>query len=289
MLTDGEFQGSQGYNEKMIDLEDVEKYTLADYGLTVESLKANHFGVEITDPKTGAPLPDQFYESVIESAVAKIEKRLDIVILPRFSSELHDFHRNDYQSHMFVQSYYKPIIQLEKARIEYNGAQVYQFPRSWWRVYNLYGQIQMLPSVMFPSGQNGLSLANAYVGYPIIAGVPAMYNSQTAPQLIRVEYIAGMLPPKRRGVSQPWELHPDLWQLIIKSALKEIFQQWGRLIIGPGIANMSVTFDGIQQSIDTTQSAMYGGASAEIVQLDADIDDLTKRLEAYYGTNLGII
>ena len=44
------------------------------------------------------------------------------------------------------------------------------------------------------------------------------------------------------------------------------------LIIGAGIANQSVSIDGVSQSIGTTQSAMYGGASARIQQYTDDIN-----------------
>ena len=82
---------------------------------------------------------------------------------------------------------------------------------------------------------------------------------------------------------------PDLEQLVIKYAIKEIFQQWGRLIIGAGIAGKSLSIDGVTESIQTTQSAMYGGASADIKQIDEDIDRLERDLASYFGMNLGII
>ena len=47
------------------------------------------------------------------------------------------------------------------------------------------------------------------------------------------------------------------------------------LIIGAGIANQSVSIDGLSQSVGTTQSAMFGGASARIQNYS---DDLEKRI-----------
>lgn len=277
-------------NERLVSLEDVDKYTLEDYGLTVENIKANHFGVDITDPRTGQHLPDYFYKSKIETAVSQVEKSLDIAILPRIVREHHDYNRNDFSSHMYIHAFKKPILQVEKVTLEYGGRSVYNYPTSWWRIYKLPGHIQMLPSTLL-SGNQGLSLAQAYTGYPMVGGVPHSLagGHNSAPQLFHLEYVAGMLPPKRRGVTEEYEMHPDLWELIVKMVLKEAFFQWGRLIIGPGIASMSINVDGVGQSIDTTQSAMYGGASAEIVQLNEDIDNLTKGLKSYYGMNLGLI
>jgi len=284
----------QGYpyghsNNKLISLEDVNKYRLEDYGLTVENIKANHFGVDITDPRTGQHLPDYFYKSKIETAISQVEKILDIAILPRLVREHHDFNRNDFNSHMYLHVHKKPILQMEKVTLEYGGSTLFNYPTRWWRVYKLPGHIQMLPTLMLSGEQGNLSLAQAYSGYPMIAGMPQAMGNQSAPQMFHLEYVAGMLPPERRGVTQEHEMHPNLWELIVKMVLKEVFFQWGRLIIGPGIASMSVNVDGVSQSIDTTQSAMYGGASAEIVQLNEDISNLTKQLKSYYGVNLGLI
>lgn len=277
-------------NKKQVDLDEVENYTLADFGWTVDSIKANHFGVQVTDPRTGEHLPDAFYQSKIESAVAQVEKKLDIVILPRVAEEHHDYYRNDFESHMYVHTFHKPILQVENVKLEYGGNTVFNYPTGWWRIYNLQGHIQMQPNAMLSGGQGGqLSLAQAYSGYPMIAGIPNLVGGQQGPQMFHVTYVAGMLPPKRSGVSENHELHSDLWELVTKIALREVFQQWGRLIIGPGIAGMSMDLDGASQSIDTTQSAMYGGASAEILQLNEDIDGLISGLKAHFGINLGLI
>ncbi|AMQ66595.1 tail fiber protein [Bacillus phage Shbh1] len=276
-------------NPERIPLDKVNDYKLEDYGLTVENVKANHFGVEITDPRTGQHLPDAFYRAKIEDAVAKVEKQLDIVILPRIVREYHDYNRMDYNSHTYLHTFQKPIVQVESIALQYSGHSVFRYPSRWWRVYHLYGHLQMLPALMLSGEQGNLSLAQSYSGFPMIAGVPPSMSNTSMPQLFQVDYVAGMLPPSRRGVSQPWEMHPDLWDLIVKHALKEVFQQWGRLIIGPGIAGMTMQIDGVSQSIDTTQSAMYGGASAEIIQLDNDIKELTNGLKSYYGQNLGIV
>lgn len=290
MTTDNSAGYPYGHsNPKVIDPSEVDKYTLADYGFTVDAVKSNHFGISVTDPRTGEHLPDSFYQAKIEQAVAQIEKSLDIVILPRFVREHHDFYQNDFNSFMYIHANQKPVLQVEMVRLEYGGNTVYSYPPSWWRIYHLPGHIQMLPNMILSGGYNNLNISQAYSGYPMIAGLPYTVGSNFAPQLFHVEYVAGMLPPKRRGVTNQLEMHPDLWTLVIKTALKEVFQQWGRLILGAGIASMSVSIDGIQQSIDTTQSAMYGAASADIAQLDRDIEDLTKGLKSYYGNNLGIV
>ncbi|AGB62604.1 hypothetical protein [Bacillus phage phiAGATE] len=290
MFTNEEAGSPYGHNNpKNINIEDVDKYTLSDYGLTVDAVKLNHFGVSVTDPRTGEYLPDAFYESKIEAAVSQAEKMLDIVILPRALTEHHDFYSNDYNSYAFIHTFHKPVLQVEKITLEYGTGTLYRYPTRWWKVYNLPGHLQIMPNTLLSGGSDGLSLSQAYQGnMPVLSGLPAS-GKNFAPQMFHVEYVGGMLPPSRRGVTAPNEMHPDLWNMIIKLALKEVFEQWGRLIIGAGIANMSIGIDGITQSIDTTQSAMYGGASADIVQLNEDIGKLYTGLKSYYGTNVGLI
>lgn len=278
-------------NDKLVSLEDIDDITLEDYGLTVDAVKSNHFGIDVTDPRTGEHLPDSFYEAKIEAAVTKVEKRLDIAILPRVLSEHHDLYRNNFQSNMYIHTMKKPIVQVEDIRMEYGGSTVYKYPSEWWRVYKLHGHIKMQPTVLLGGNQAPLNIAQAYTGYPVMAGFPGYLTNQSgsAPQMFHVEYVAGMLPPTKRGLSNTHEMHPDLWEVIVKMALKEVFQQYGRLILGPGIAGMRMNIDGVSQEIESTQSAMYGGASAEILQLDSDIKELLSGLDSYYGINLGII
>ena len=58
------------------------------------------------------------------------------------------------------------------------------------------------------------------------------------------------------------------------------------IIIGAGIANKTLEVDGITETIGTTQSAMYGGASAQIIQINEDIKELLGALRSYFGTNM---
>ena len=64
-----------------------------------------------------------------------------------------------------------------------------------------------------------------------------------------------------------------LKEAVSKRASCGILNVWGDLIIGAGIANQSVSIDGISQSIGTTQSAMYGGASARVQEYNNDLKD----------------
>lgn len=276
-------------NPKHIDIADLDKITPADYGWTPDTLKAYMFGVSVVNPETGEPLGDTFYEHVIDTAIAKAEKKLDIAILPRLiQGEHHDFHQSDFNSYLYTHVFKRPLIQAEKLQLEINGRGIYRYPANWWKVYTLAGHIQMYPTAMMQTGTQ-FAYDFAFSGYPQLAGMPPSSGQVDAPQMIHIDYVAGMLPRKNRGYNAEWECPADLEQLVIKYAIKEIFQQWGRLIIGAGIAGKSLSIDGVTESIQTTQSAMYGGASADIKQIDDDIDRLERDLASYFGMNLGII
>ena len=67
--------------------------------------------------------------------------------------------------------------------------------------------------------------------------------------LWEVDYVAGI---DEKDSSMPMSL---LQEAINKRAATGILNVWGDLIIGAGIANQSVSIDGVSQSIGTTQSA----------------------------------
>lgn len=51
-----------------------------------------------------------------------------------------------------------------------------------------------------------------------------------------------------------------------------------------GIANQSVSIDGVSQSIGTTQSAMFGGASARVNEYTKDLtENLLPALRMRFG------
>lgn len=276
-------------NVQHISLEDVEKLTLDDYGWTPQTIKAYMFGVEVRNPETGEEMGDAFYTHVFETAIAKAEKELDIAILPRvIQGEHHDFYSNDFSSYMYTHSFKKPILQVERLQLEINGKTIYNYPKNWWKVYNLAGHIELYPTALMQTGL-GEAYNNVLGGYPTLAGMPPASNGTFSPQMIHLDYVAGLLPRKRAGISYDWEVPADLEQLVIKFALREIFQVWGRLIIGAGIAGRQLSIDGISESIQTTQSAMYTGSSADIELINRDIKELIGSLKAYFGMNMGIL
>lgn len=287
-MSNDRYQPYSNGNPKRIPLDAVDKYTLADYGFDVAGVKEQIFGLQVIDPNTGEELPESYYTQAINSAVANAEKKFDIKILPRFVHEQKDFYNNNYNSFNYLKLNSRPALQVEQFSMNAYNQTLLDYPSGWWKVSCLGGSIQLMPTL---AGfmNDGVPFSTSFMGQTPLLNTGA-YNSQGyAPQIFHVNYVAGMLPQARDGVTEEWEMPPDLKFLILKESAKSVLEIWGRLIIGAGIASKSFEMDGISEQIVTTQSAMYGGASADILQLNGDIEALTGGLKAYFGTNIGII
>lgn len=272
-------------NPRRIDLTVLDQVTLADYGLTPETLKAYMFGLHIIDPQTGQPMGDAFYTHTIENALSQVEQKLDIAIFPRLLTEHYDFNRTEFQSFMYTHTRKRPILQVEELALEFNSRKIYKYPANWWKVYSLAGHIELSPTPLMQSGM-GYDFSSVFSGYPQILGAPIMAGaSNFAPQMIHVKYAAGMVPRHHASYNEDWEMPASLEKLILKVALKEIFEQWGRLLVKPGIDSTTLTIDGVTETINTTQSSLYTASTAEIAQINQDIDDLLAGLKSYFGDN----
>lgn len=273
-------------NPKRVDLDKVEGYTLADFGLTAQAVKAYMFGVTVQNPETGEEMGDTFFNHILETKVAYVEDKLDIAILPRvIAREHHDYYDNEYASYSYLSLYKKPILQVESFNLKMNNYKVFDYPSEWWKIYPVAGQIQVFPSPLLQA--SGIMTNNSPLG---IVGLPvswaasnSLIQSNYAPQAFDLDYVAGFLPPSRAGVTRDFEFPMELQQLIIKYTLKEIFQVWGRLLIGAGIASYSRSIDGLSENVVTTQSAMYTGSRADIDIIDDDIKVLEGTLEQKFG------
>lgn len=218
-------------NPKHIDKRELDNITLADYGWSADAVKAYMFGITVQNPDTGQPMGDDFYNHILERAIGKAERALDISILPDLQHEMRDYYETEFNSYMFVHAYKKPILQVENLQLQFNGRPMYDYPANWWKVEHLAGHVQLFPTALMQTGQS-MSYDAVFSGYPQLAGMYPPSGATFAPQMITLDYISGMLPRQRAGRTKPWEVPPELEQLVIKYALKEIYQIWGNLIIG---------------------------------------------------------
>lgn len=232
------------------------------------------FGIPFEDPD-GKPFPDDMFQFYLDSAIAWAEQSLNIAIQPRTIEETHDFIQSDYVNWGYVRLHKKPVIKVETMALYYGDRPMLEIPESWLKVDEIAGAIQLFPT----AGATGgiiIDRSGAMV-------LPLMSGSQYVPQMWRVTYSAGMTEPDDVQAPKRSDIHANLKEVIYKKAAIGVLGVYGELIIGSGIANQSISLDGVSQSIGTTQSAMYGGASARIQQLQEDIDTNMPTLRAFYG------
>lgn len=280
-------------NPKRIDLAKIDDVTPADIGLTPYMIKKYMFGLKIVDPDTKQELDDSVYEHLIDTKIPYAEQQLGIAILPRIiANERHDYYANDFMHYNYIQTYERPILQVNSVEMMYNNQRLEKFPTSWLKVYTRTGEIEINPAVIV-GDSNVLNGGEAYMnGTQAISsaplwGLPGIASTDVVPQALQYTYVAGMLPPTRRGITRDWEVPLDLVQLIAKYVLRELLEIWGDLIIGAGIAGESLSIDGISESTTTTQSAMYTGGAARIKLIDDTIASLEQGLRNRYGYNKG--
>lgn len=233
------------------------------------------FGIPLFDTE-GNPFPVDLLQSYLNSAIAWAEQTLNVAIQPRTEDEFHDYIANDYMNWSYIKLWKKPVISVESIQLFYGDKPMMTIPPDWVKIDALAGMLQMFPT----SGSTGGMIITASGGMflPIMAG-----SIGYVPQMWKVTYTAGMNEPAVEQVYRKTDIHPNLKEVIYKKAAMSVMGVWGDLIIGAGIANQSVSIDGASQSIGTTQSAMFGGASARIKQLQEDINNMMPQLQSYYG------
>lgn len=221
--------------------------------LSVADLKARYFfGINTRNPETGEEMPDSTYQHYILSAIRLFEMDLSISLLPTTYTEKHDYVYEDFIQHMVLQLDNYPVIQLDALKATFGASEI-MYPPEWYRLDADVGHLQVQPSTSAVSSLL-LSTGGAYM--------PSLYNSSRIPQLFQVDYTAGFAEGK---------LPRNIVDVIGMVASLGPFNIFGELIAGAGIANFSISMDGLSQSVGTTQSAMYSGFGARISNYLAEI------------------
>lgn len=226
--------------------------------VSVQAIKDKYlFGINLADAN-GNTLPESLLIHYLNAAVDYLQNLLDIVISETEFTERHDYIRNDYQNWGFIQLDHNPIKEIKRLNLTYGNRPSVEIPLDWIQLDKLTGQI-----TLFPSAGSANSLIIGQTG--MLFGFQSQWDY--APMLWEVEYVAG-IDEKDKNI--PFNL---IQEAIFKRASMGILNVWGDLIIGAGIASQSVSIDGLSQSIGTTQSAMFGGASARVQEYAKDIDE----------------
>lgn len=229
------------------------------------------FGIPLED-LYGNKMKESMLEHYIRSAIQFAQRTFVINIEPvEVVDEVHDYYSGDFLQWGFMQLHKKPIMEVTEMSMYFGDRKMFDIPIDWVRHYDVAGQVQLFP-VTGSSGSLILTQNGSFM--PLMVG---MYPN--APGIWRISYKAGMA-----------DVPEDLVEYIMKRASIGILQVWGDLIIGAGIANQTVSIDGLSQSIGTTQSPEFSGAGARVKNYTDDLKELERRLkDTYTGINMGVI
>lgn len=236
-------------------------------GFDVKSMKTNYmFGISLVDQQ-GNEFPESLLASYLNGAISWAEALFDICLTKQeVNGENHDYERNDYMNWGFLQLWKRPVREVKSVKLMYGTQPSFEVPNDWIKLDKKAGKIQMFPA---QGSANHMIISQS----GIVFGLQQRWGY--APQMWEVDYVAGM---------EENDIPEHLKILIYKKATIDILTVWGDLIIGAGIANQSISIDGLSQSIGTTQSAMYGGASARCQQYKDDINDLIPVLRMQFDS-----
>ena len=206
-------------------------------GFSIKELTTNYmFGIDLVDQQ-GNPFPDSLIASYLNGAISWAEQLFDICLTKKeVTDEMHDYERSDYMNWGYIQSFCRPIKEVTGLSLMYGAQPSFTIPLEWLKVDKLGGKIQMFPS---QGSANNLIISQSGV----IFGLQQRWGY--CPQMWKLDYVAGM---------DEKDIPENLKILIYKQATIGIITVWGDLIIGAGIANQSISIDGLSQSIGTTQS-----------------------------------
>lgn len=232
--------------------------------LSVKELKAKYlYGFSLVGPD-GAEFPDTTLQLCIDNAVSFLEHWLDMSISTvKDYQEYKDYRQNDYYDWGFLQTENVPVQCVSKLELVYFNDQnneptvINTIPNSWIRVQNHDGMLRLVPNSNIPS-----SLMMSGNGY-----FPELLNSSRIPQAWRITYSYGF---------KDGEI-PQIMNLAIGyMAAAQALSVLGNLVLGAGIANYSISLDGLSQSIGTTQSAENSAYSATIMEYKEHVFGKTK-------------
>lgn len=226
------------------------------------------FGADLTDDD-GNPFPDRMFRHYIKSAVAWLEKELDIPITPiEIEDELHDHYADDYGSWGFFKLHQYPIVAIREVSFRYPSMDDEVIIEPEWVVLEedgRSGQIQIVP------GQGNIADVLLIPGQlmPLWSGATGR-----VPGVWRFDYRAGF---------EVGDVPDDIKDVIGMKAAIQVFNIAGDLIAGAGIANTSISIPGLSQSVGTTSSATNSGYGARIGQYEKQIKKALPGLKRYYG------
>lgn len=233
-----------------------------------ELLSLYFYGIPIQN-KLGTTLSENDIKVFIQSATEQVEKYLDIKIAKQVIEEDLTYYKTDYANWSFIPVSY-PVKTPHALYGYYSGIKQIDYPLEWISARKTSdGETYYRQMFLVPTG--ALTAGSAQI---IQSGVlPSLHflGQRNIPNYWKARYCTGFdKVPK------------DLLGIIGKYASLFIFDLLGDIILGAGIASLSLGIDGLSQSISTTQSAENSGFSGRINSYQKELKSDLPKLHDYY-------
>lgn len=222
-------------------------------GLPISSTDlANRYflGIPIVD-QNGNVMSDQSLEFAIRYAVTQMEGYLNLKFTKQIIQETQTFMRDDYTEWGYIQTAY-PVISAHELLGSLGDIRQVEFPTDWLSVKRTNDGIGYQRRVNIVPTQ-GSVLGSTVIFSSASPSLVGYYGRRNVPDYWDITYCTGFD-----------KVPEDILDAIGKMASINVFHQLGDIILAPGIAGSSISIDGLNQSIQTTQSAENSGYSGRI-------------------------
>ena len=227
-----------------------------------ELMEVYLFGLDLTDD-AGNEYPPLMYDFAIRAAISWLETQLDMDLRPKDRVEQQNYDGRQFSGswgNICLDRY--PVLSVESVTLNWPSLQApFEFPEDWIRLDGENGTINIVPT------------AGSVAQGMLMGAVMGISGFQVVPNGLEISYQSGF---------EYGQLPHDIRALIGRRASFPILNTAGDLIAGAGIANFSMSVDGLSQSIGTTSSATNSGYGARLVQYTREIKEEMKTLRRHY-------
>ena len=235
--------------------------------MSPSELKELYFhGIRVAD-QNGNPISDVAINSTIAYAQTQVENFLNLKLQKQCISEAQDFVLADYLEWSMVNLTYPAKVALKLTGYIGTTKQI-EYPEGWFSTRQTANGVYDRMLNLVPNTGTIKTNSVVYLGITPHLG---FYNQDYIPNYWQVKYITGFE-----------EVPLDIVDFVGKYAAINLFHILGDLILGAGIANISLGLDGLSQSIATTSSATNAGYGARITGYLDDIKKQGPLLKATY-------
>ena len=237
--------------------------------LSTQELDDNYFfGVDIHNGK-GSTLTNRTKQQYIKNAQKEIENYLEIKLTPQIIQEKLDFRIDDFRQWSYLRTSY-PVKKAFKLDGYISDILQIQYPTEWLSIRTSNDPIGYHRHIyLVPGGQTTIN-TNSVIFNGITPHL-GFFGNRQIPNYWIATYCTGFD-----------KVPEDILQVIGMLAAIPLFAIAGDLILGAGLASLSLGLDGLSQSISSTSSATNAGYGARIIEYRNIIKETLPRLRDRY-------